>query len=31
MQIPSLFSFNEAMVISDGVQSRIGTDRHADG
>jgi len=25
MQIPSLFSFNEAMVISDGVQSRIGT------
>ena len=31
IQIPSLFSFNEAMVISDGVQSRIGTDRHADG
>jgi len=25
MQIPSLFTFNEAMVISDGVQSRIGT------
>ncbi|KAF0184491.1 MAG: type I restriction enzyme R subunit [Nitrospirae bacterium] len=25
MQIPSLFSFNEAMVISDGVQARIGT------
>jgi len=24
-QIPSLFSFNEAMVISDGVQARIGT------
>jgi type I restriction enzyme R subunit len=25
IQIPSLFSFNEAMVISDGVQARIGT------
>jgi type I restriction enzyme R subunit len=25
MQIPSLFSFNEAMVISDGVHARIGT------
>jgi type I restriction enzyme R subunit len=25
MQIPSLFSFNEAMVISDGVQARVGT------
>lgn len=25
MQIPSLFSFNEALVISDGVQARIGT------
>jgi type I restriction enzyme R subunit len=24
-QIPSLFAFNEAMVISDGVQARIGT------
>jgi type I restriction enzyme R subunit len=24
-QIPSLFSFNEALVISDGVQARIGT------
>ena len=24
-QIPSLFSFNEAMVISDGVQARVGT------
>ncbi len=24
-QIPSLFTFNEAMVISDGVQARIGT------
>lgn len=25
IQIPSLFAFNEAMVISDGVQARIGT------
>ncbi|WP_029165530.1 type I restriction endonuclease subunit R [Aminiphilus circumscriptus] len=25
MQIPSLFSFNEAMVVSDGVLARIGT------
>lgn len=25
MQIPSLFAFNEALVISDGVQARIGT------
>ncbi len=25
IQIPSLFSFNEAMVVSDGVQARIGT------
>ncbi|NLH18384.1 MAG: type I restriction endonuclease subunit R [Phycisphaerae bacterium] len=25
IQIPSLFSFNEALVISDGVQARIGT------
>ena len=24
-QIPSLFAFNEALVISDGVQARIGT------
>ena len=25
MQIPSLFAYNEAMIISDGVQARIGT------
>ena len=25
LQIPSLFAFNEALVISDGVQARIGT------
>ena len=25
MQIPSLFSFNEALVVSDGVEARIGT------